>query len=67
MSLLAGAHELYGALPDGIMISIVGAGFDYGCELSPQLQAQLPLIANEVKTIIESSASVRIYEEPYHA
>jgi hydrogenase maturation protease len=67
MSLLAGAHELYGALPDGIMISIVGAGFDYGCELSPGLQQALPHIADGVKAIIESSANVQIYEEADHA
>jgi len=67
MSLLSAAHDLYGALPDGILISIAGAGFDYGCELSPQLQNLLPLITDEVKTIIESSVNVHIYEETHYA
>ena len=62
-SLLATAYELYGALPKGIMISISGADFSYGCELSPELHEKLPSIADQVKAIIESSARVQVYEE----
>jgi len=67
MSLLATAYELYGALTNGIMISITGAGFGYGCELSSQLQEKLPAIADQVKAIIESSAQVQIYKEHDYA
>ncbi len=67
MSLLATAHEIYGVLTNGIMISISGAGFGYGCELSPQLQEKLPAIAEQVKAIIESSALVQVYRENDYA
>jgi hydrogenase maturation protease len=66
-SLLSAAHALYGALPVGVLISIVGAEFDYGSELSPQLQEMLPSIADEVQAIIESSVRVHIYGENDHA
>ena len=50
-SLLAAAHELYGKAPSGILISITGASFGYGSELSPQLQRKLPALVAQVKTI----------------
>ncbi|HVU12737.1 MAG TPA: hydrogenase maturation protease [Phototrophicaceae bacterium] len=62
-ALLSAARSLYGATPAGVLISIVGAQFDYGCELSPELQRRLPKIADQVKEIIESSARVQVYEE----
>jgi hydrogenase maturation protease len=61
--LLAASCELYGKTPRGILISIVGAAFHFGCELSPELQQMLPTITDQVKAIIESSAQVRVYEE----
>jgi hydrogenase maturation protease len=51
-SLLAAARELYGAAPTGILISIVGAVFDYGSELSPQLNLLLPTIVERVVEIV---------------
>lgn len=66
-SLLAAARELYGNAPDGILISIVGAAFDYGCKLSPELQQKLPEIADQVKAIIEASANIQIHEESNYA
>jgi hydrogenase maturation protease len=66
-SLLTAAGELYGNVPTGILISITGAKFDYGSELSLELQRKLPNIADQVKAIIEASANVQIYEENNHA
>ncbi len=66
-TLLSAAWELYGKAPRGILISITGADFDYGCELSVQLRQKLPTIADQVKAIIESSAKVHVYEENDHA
>lgn len=66
-SLLAAARELYGNAPSGILISIAGAVFDYGSELSPELQRELPDIADRVKAIIEASANIQIHEENSYA
>lgn len=57
-SLLGAAHNLYGATPAGILISIVGADFEYGSELSDQLNHRLPDIAVQVETIITSNVRV---------
>lgn len=53
-ALLTAAQELYGARPKGILISIVGAVFDYGNELSPQLHRMLPDIADQVEAIMKT-------------
>ncbi len=58
-SLLAASAELYGTTPKGILISIAGAAFNYGCELSPELQEKFPAITDQVKAIIENSAQVK--------
>jgi hydrogenase maturation protease len=54
-SLLAAAQELYGAAPTGILISIVGAAFDYGGALSSQLNLLLPTIVEQVVEIVEAT------------
>lgn len=51
-TLLGAAQALFGATPKGILISIVGADFGYGSELSPQLVALLPEIADQVEGAI---------------
>lgn len=66
-SLLAASAELYSSTPSAILISITGADFDYGAELSPELQQKLPTIADQVKAIIESSRHVGVYEATDHA
>jgi len=58
--LLGAAHELYGAEPAGILVSIVGADFDYGSDLSPQLSQQLPDLANQVEAVIKANIRVAI-------
>ena len=62
-TLLGAAHELYGVTPIGVLISIVGASFDYGSELSLQLSAALPMITNSVHEIIFANAGASIQEE----
>ena len=62
-SLLGAANELYGAHPAGLLISVVGADFDYGAELSPLLSRALPGIADQVQAIIESTVQVYGCEE----
>lgn len=66
-SLLAAAHELYGEAPSGILISITGASFGYGSELSPELQRKLSALTAQVKTIIESNAQFQDFKEKEHA
>ena len=56
-TLLGAAHELYRATPDGLLISIIGANFDYGSALSDVLQHKLAEIANQVEAIIRSKAN----------
>jgi hydrogenase maturation protease len=51
-SLLAAARELYGAAPPALLITITGASFEYGTELSAALCALLPQIADDVSAII---------------
>lgn len=66
-ALLSATQELYGMSPKGLLISIVGAVFDYGNELSPQLQQMLPDIAGQVEAIIKTTIPAPIYGEINHA
>ncbi len=66
-SLLDASQELYGVLPVGLLISIVGAEFDYGTELSAHLHKSLPSITDQVQKIIETSANVHLWAENHHA
>lgn len=54
-ALLGAARTLYGNAPAGVLISIGAASFEYGSTLSPQLQAMLPAIMEQVRAIIETS------------
>lgn len=59
-TLLGAADVLYAAKPKGILISIVGADFEYGSDLSEQLSRMLPEIADEVENIIKTNLKVAI-------
>jgi hydrogenase maturation protease len=59
-TLLDAASELYGATPLGILISIVGASFDYGSELSPQIEHMLPVLTDQVEEIIRTHSGIAI-------
>ncbi len=59
-TLLGAADELYAAKPEGILISVVGADFEYGSDLSDQLNRMLPEIADQVEAIIKTNMSVVI-------
>ena len=61
-TLFSAAYELYGAQPDGLLISIVGASFDYGTALSSLIIQALPRITDQVQAIIEASAHIHNYE-----
>jgi hydrogenase maturation protease len=52
--LLGAANALYGVTPVGILISIVGATFDYSSELSPELNRMLPILTDQVEEIIRA-------------
>jgi hydrogenase maturation protease len=51
-SLLASARELYEASPPALLISITGASFEYGCNLSPTIHARLSEITRRVEEAI---------------
>jgi hydrogenase maturation protease len=54
-TLLGAAQVLYGTGPVGILISIVGAAFGYGSDLSPHLNRMLPIFADQVEAIINTN------------
>lgn len=58
--LLAAARELYAAKPAGILISIVGAHFDYSSRLSDELEQMRSEIADQVEGIIKRNLNVVI-------
>jgi hydrogenase maturation protease len=51
-ALLQMAKDLYGSAPSALLITITGSNFDYGDKLSPELQALLPRLLEQVKDII---------------
>ncbi len=60
-TLLGAVQEFYGMTPRGILISIVGASFDYGSQLSPKLNHLLRSLADQVESIIQNK------KEKHHA
>jgi hydrogenase maturation protease len=52
--LLGAALDWYGAAPQGLLISVVGASFEYGDRLSPEMTDILPTILDEVDQLIRS-------------
>lgn len=57
-TLLGASHDLYGSTPTGVLISIIGSSFEYGSELSPELNAMLPDLAKQVENIIKTNIGV---------
>ena len=68
-ALLGAAHKLYGANPTGILISITGADFEFGSDLSPELKRMLPSIADQIESIIRTNLTLQTvhWEESGHA
>jgi hydrogenase maturation protease len=66
-ALLAEASVLYDKTPAGMLISVVGDGFDYGTNLSPCLCQMLPHITTQVVALIKSYTHVQSVEENNHA
>ncbi len=58
--LLGAAFELYNVKPSGLLISIVAANFDYGSELSDEMNHLLPVIADQVESIIKMKMQVAV-------
>lgn len=52
--LLGAARDWYGTAPQGLLISVAGASFDYGEALSPEITALLPTILDEAEQFIRS-------------
>jgi hydrogenase maturation protease len=53
-ALLGAAEALYGQQPQGILLTITGADFAFGSELSSELAQRLPDLANQVEAIISN-------------
>ncbi|MBI1256250.1 MAG: hydrogenase maturation protease [Chloroflexi bacterium] len=62
-TLLGMAYELYGAQPDGLLISIVGALFDYGTTFSVPIRQSLPAIIEQIEAIIAAHVEDHVYED----
>ncbi len=52
--LLAAARDLYGTHPQGVMLSITGVCFDYGEELSEEVEAAVPVVIQQIRRLIEA-------------
>lgn len=66
--LLGAARELYDRQPRGLLISIIGASFEYGTGLSPDLEACLPALVDRVTNVIHASLETLYpFKEDYHA
>jgi hydrogenase maturation protease len=53
-SLLAAAHELYGASPLAILITVTAASFEFTSEFSPLIRARLPRITDSVASLVDA-------------
>ena len=51
-SLLASAAELYGAAPPAVVVTVCGGNFEFGEQLSPEVEAALPRLADEIRALI---------------
>lgn len=68
-TLLGAAQELYGVKPAAILISIIGANFEFGSDLSSDLNRMLPKIADQIEAIIQTNLTSQIVfrEKNHHA
>lgn len=55
-SLLACAEVIYGRAPRTLLVTVTGASFEYGEELSPAVRAALPLVIKHVKSLLPDAA-----------
>lgn len=51
-ALLALSERLYGKTPEGYLVSVRGADFDFGEELSPETAEAVPVAAQRVQALI---------------
>ncbi len=58
--LLGAASELYGVKPSGLLVSIIANDFDYGTELSEDMNRLVPEIADQVESIIKTNMQVAV-------
>lgn len=52
--LLRAAHTLYGSVPAGLLVSVVGESFQLSTAFSPTIEALIPTITEQVREIIGS-------------
>lgn len=55
-SLLACAEALYGHAPKTILVTVIGASFEYGQDLSAPVQAALPSVIRYVRSLLPDAA-----------
>jgi hydrogenase maturation protease len=55
-SLLTAAFDLYGVRPQGILVTITGVKFDYGEEMSPQVEAVIPEVMAKITQLVHVEA-----------
>ena len=56
-AVLAWARALYGRAPEAMLLSMAGADFDPGPELSPAVRAALPDLWRQVKAYLTKGGS----------
>jgi hydrogenase maturation protease len=62
-ALLVLARELYGSRPAAIVISVGGADFGYGTELSPTIEAAVPNVLGRIRELAEGRRAARVGAE----
>ena len=55
-TLLAIAQQLYGRVPEAVLVSISGGSFDHGEGLSPSVEAAFPDLVARVKQLVQKRA-----------
>lgn len=65
-SLLACAQELYGRSPDALALSVTGAYFETGRELSPPVAASMSTLVSEVCAIARELKASRTGHHHHH-
>ena len=66
-SLLACAQELYGRTPEALQLSVTGAYFETGRELSPPVAASLSTVVSEVSAIARTMKGGRTGHHHRHS
>lgn len=55
-TLLGLAEALYGAAPPAVLVSVAGADFGYGGELSEEVLAALPRVVDAIRALLDETA-----------